>query len=590
MDKLPNTLWAFFWHFIRKQWFLFALIQLFAFGWSLDHTLWPYIFMRVIDAITNMPADRSMMWQILMPTLWMWAGLWVGLEFLFRMSGFLMAKALPKMETDVRMSMFDYVQHHSFRYFNDNLAGVLANKISDMVKGITNLFQLLSGIFFPVVLAVLIALGSFLIIQPFFALILFVWVLVHLSICLYFSKGCSDYANIHAEAKSRLSGSIVDSFTNHVTFRLFGRQGQEYRHLLFYQNQERERQEKSLFYIEKMKFMLGLASFLGPGIALTWFMLYAWQQEMITTGEVVFIFNITWNITMMVWIVGLEFPKLFKEIGVCKQALTILQDKHDIIDAANAVPLQIKEGEIIFDHVSFRYNKKTKIFDGHTVVIKAGEKVGLVGFSGSGKTTFVNLILRHYDLEKGKILIDDQDISKVTQKSLRRQIALIPQDPSLFHRTVIENLRYGRPNATDKEVFEASKKAHCHEFILKLPEGYQTVVGERGAKLSGGQRQRIAIARAILKNAPILILDEATSALDSVTEKCIQESLTGLMLGRTALVVAHRLSTLSGMDRILVFQDGKIVEEGTHNDLLEEEGFYAELWRMQAGGFLPEGY
>lgn len=544
--------------------------------------------MRVIDAITNMPADRSMMWQVLTPTLWMWVILWIGLEFSFRMSGILMAKAIPKMEADVRMSMFDYVQHHSYRYFNDNLAGALANKISDMVKGITNVFQLLSGLFFPVLLAVLIAFFSFLLIQPFFALILFVWVLAHLSICLYFSNGCSDYANIHAEAKSRLSGSIVDSFTNHVTFRLFGRQGLEYRHLLSLQNKEIVKQEKTLFYIEKMKLALGIASFLGPGVAITWFMLYAWQQEIITTGEVVFIFNITWNITMMVWIAGLEFPKLFKEIGVCRQALTILQDKHDIVDATNAVPLALTHGEIIFDHVSFRYNKKTKIFDGHTVVIQAGEKVGLVGFSGSGKTTFVNLILRHYDLEQGKILIDGQDISKVTQKSLRRQIALIPQDPSLFHRTVMENLRYGLPSATDEEVYEASKKAHCHEFILRLEKGYDTVVGERGAKLSGGQRQRIAIARAILKNAPILILDEATSALDSVTEKYIQESLTGLMQGRTALVVAHRLSTLSGMDRILVFQDGKIIEEGSHEDLLEEDGYYAELWRMQAGGFLPD--
>ncbi|HRD54927.1 MAG TPA: ABC transporter ATP-binding protein [Parachlamydiaceae bacterium] len=588
MNKLPTTLWAFLWHFIKKQWLLFALIQLFCFGWSLDHTLWPYIFMRVIDAITNMPADRSMMWQVLTPTLWMWVILWIGLEFSFRMSGILMAKAIPKMEADVRMSMFDYVQHHSYRYFNDNLAGALANKISDMVKGITNVFQLLSGLFFPVLLAVLIAFFSFLLIQPFFALILFVWVLAHLSICLYFSNGCSDYANIHAEAKSRLSGSIVDSFTNHVTFRLFGRQGLEYRHLLSLQNKEIVKQEKTLFYIEKMKLALGIASFLGPGVAITWFMLYAWQQEIITTGEVVFIFNITWNITMMVWIAGLEFPKLFKEIGVCRQALTILQDKHDIVDATNAVPLALTHGEIIFDHVSFRYNKKTKIFDGHTVVIQAGEKVGLVGFSGSGKTTFVNLILRHYDLEQGKILIDGQDISKVTQKSLRRQIALIPQDPSLFHRTVMENLRYGLPSATDEEVYEASKKAHCHEFILRLEKGYDTVVGERGAKLSGGQRQRIAIARAILKNAPILILDEATSALDSVTEKYIQESLTGLMQGRTALVVAHRLSTLSGMDRILVFQDGKIIEEGSHEDLLEEDGYYAELWRMQAGGFLPD--
>jgi len=232
--------------------------------------------------------------------------------------------------------------------------------------------------------------------------------------------------------------------------------------------------------------------------------------------------------------------------------------------------------------------KRLKFFEDKTLTIKAGEKVGLVGFSGSGKTTFVNLILRHYDPDSGKILIDGQDICKVTQKSLRQQIALIPQDPSLFHRTIMDNLRYGRLEATDDEVYEASKKAHCHEFIMQLPEGYHTIVGERGSKISGGQRQRIAIARAILKNAPILILDEATSALDSITEKYIQEALHVLTKARTTLVVAHRLSTLSEMDRILVFKDGKIIEEGTHESLVDQGGHYAHLWKMQAGGFLQD--
>lgn len=585
--NLPTTLPAFLWHFIKKQWFLFALIQFFSFGWALDHTLFPYIFMTVIDKITNMPADRSGMWSILGPTLWMWGGLWVMLEFFFRMSGLLQVRAIPKIEADVRMSMFDYVQHHSYRYFNDHMAGTLANKISDMPKGITNIIQLTSGVFLPVLMAILITLGSFLLIQPTFALILLIWVVLHLGICLWFSKGCSHYAHAHAEARSKLSGGIVDSFTNHITLRLFGRQTQEYRHLLNIQKTEQEKHGESILFVEKMKLVLGVFSMLGPGLGITWFMLYAWQQHIITTGEVVFIFNITWNITMMVWIAGLEFPKLFKEIGICRQSLSVLKDPHDIQDIPGAKPLSFTKGLIVFDHVSFRYNKKNQIFEDKTLTIKAGEKVGLVGFSGSGKTTFVNLILRHYDLEKGRILIDGQDISAVTQKSLRQQIALIPQDPSLFHRTIMENLRYGNLEATDLEVYEASKKAHCHEFIMQLSEGYQTMVGERGAKLSGGQRQRIAIARAILKNAPILILDEATSALDSVTEKYIQESLSSLMEGRTTIVVAHRLSTLSGMDRILVFKEGKIIEEGPHEALINKDGHYAHLWKMQAGGFLP---
>jgi ATP-binding cassette subfamily B protein len=290
----------------------------------------------------------------------------------------------------------------------------------------------------------------------------------------------------------------------------------------------------------------------------------------------------------MVWLAGLELPQLFKEIGICKQALTIIQDPHDIINHPDAKPLKVSRGEIIFDHVSFRYFNDQNLFRDKNIIIQAGQKVGLVGFSGSGKTTFVNLILRYFDVQRGCILIDDQDISRVTLDSLRENIGIIPQEPILFHRSIFENIHYGRLDATREEVLEAAKKAHCHEFVKKLPEKYDTIVGERGTKLSGGQRQRIAIARALLKNAPILILDEATSALDSVTEREIQDGLDLLMKNHTTLVVAHRLSTLSGMDRILVFKDGRIVEDGSHEELLRQGGHYAQMWNMQIEGFLPE--
>ena len=238
--------------------------------------------------------------------------------------------------------------------------------------------------------------------------------------------------------------------------------------------------------------------------------------------------------------------------------------------------------------MTFHYDEGAHLFNNKNVIIQSGQKVGLVGLSGSGKSTFVNLILLLFDVESGKIVIDGQNIRKVTQESLRENIAMIPQDVSLFHRTLMENIRYGRTDATDEEVIDASKKAHCHEFISQLKEGYESLVGERGIKLSGGQRQRIAIARALLKNAPILILDEATSALDSLTEKLIQDSLHALMQGRTTIVIAHRLSTLSEMDRILVFDKGQIVEDGSHDDLLKAKGHYSRMWAMQAGGFLPD--
>jgi ATP-binding cassette subfamily B protein len=260
----------------------------------------------------------------------------------------------------------------------------------------------------------------------------------------------------------------------------------------------------------------------------------------------------------------------------------------EILDKPNAVPLQCAQGQITFRDVKFHYKGTKPLFSDKSVTIESGQKVGLVGYSGGGKSTFVNLILRLYDVTEGSILIDGQDVRDVTQDSLHQTIAMIPQDPSLFHRSLMDNIRYGRVDATDKEVITASKKAYAHEFISKLPLGYESLVGERGVKLSGGQRQRIAIARAILKNAPILILDEATSQLDSVTEGLIQESLWGLMQSKTTIVIAHRLSTLLHMDRILVFDQGKIVEDGSHTQLLAKSGSYKTLWDTQIGGFLGD--
>lgn len=248
----------------------------------------------------------------------------------------------------------------------------------------------------------------------------------------------------------------------------------------------------------------------------------------------------------------------------------------------------MSRGEIVFDRVNFAYGPNAKVFEDLCVHIQPGERVGLVGFSGSGKSTLVNLLLRFYDLDAGEIRLDGQSVRAVTHKSLSENIAMIPQDTTLFHRTLLENIRYGRINATDEEVIDAAKKAHCHEFISQMPDQYDTEVGERGVKLSGGQRQRIAIARAMLKDAPILVLDEATSALDSVTEGLIQESLGRLMEARTCIVIAHRLSTLTGMDRILVFDQGRIIESGHHDALMALSGHYAKLWRMQMDGFVPE--
>jgi ATP-binding cassette, subfamily B, bacterial len=294
-----------------------------------------------------------------------------------------------------------------------------------------------------------------------------------------------------------------------------------------------------------------------------------------------------WNIAAIMWAVGGALPVFFQAFGIAKQAYSVMLDPQDMGDKPDAKELKIKKGEIVFDNVSFHYGEK-KLFSNKHAHILGGEKVGLVGFTGAGKSTFISLILRFFPLQSGRILIDGQEIADVTLESLRRQIALIPQDPILFHRTLWENISYGKPDATIEQILQAARLAHCDEFIRNIPNGYDAKVGERGTKLSGGEKQRIAIARAILAEAPILILDEATSALDSLTEKYIQDSLETLMQNRTTIVIAHRLSTLSRMDRILVFEKGRIVEEGPHADLLIKDGLYAKMWKMQVGGFLPD--
>lgn len=585
---IPKSLLAFIWFFIKKQKLLLLLATVFSLGWSLDHTLWPYVIMTFIDVITSYTGPKTEAWSALSTPIIMGLCLWVTVELSFRLSGLFSSRFIVKYEADVRMSMFSYVLGHSQHYFSNHLAGEISNKISDMPQSLTRLLMLIIQLFIPAAVALCISSILFANINPLFALILITWVIIHLSICFAFAKSCTKSSDIHARARSRLSGRIVDCLTNHANVRMFARNRFEKQYLSHFQEDEMQKHWNSLWIIEKMKMCLGIASFLGVGLLINWYMLYSWQQGRLTAGEVVFIFNTTWNVTMMTWLAGLELPQFFKEIGICQQALTIIQDTHEIVDNANAIPLHVAKGEIIFQNVSFSYKDQSQLFNNKNIVLRAHDKIGLVGFSGSGKTTFINLILRNYNIGHGAILIDGQDISQVTQESLRENISMIPQEPALFHRTLMENIRYGRLEASDEEVIEAAKKARCHEFIIKFPDGYKTMVGERGAKLSGGQRQRIAIARAILKNAPILILDEATSALDSVTEKEIQDGLDIAMREQTVIVIAHRLSTLSGMDRILVFHEGKIIEDGTHEELIKANGHYKKLWKMQVGGFIPD--
>lgn len=578
----------FVWQFMRLQKWVFILIFFIdSFAWSLDALLWPYILNVVVDIFTRYEGDRSAAWEALKaPIIW-GVCLVVYVETASRTMGFLMAKAVPKLQADIRMVMFDHVQHHSPHYFNERFSGSLANKMTDMTTQVESILQQL---FWPLVPAISTCiLGAFFLwfVNPIFTWIFLTWLVVHLGICLKFTRPVDVYEHRHGEARSTLLGKIVDSFTNNFAVNLFYRFKYERSAIAPFQKEEQETNVQSKRYVEKMRCFLGLFYFLGVILGVNGTLLYLWVHNQITTGQVVQVFTTMWSLTMILWTVGSALPTLFQSFGTAKQAYSVMRDPQDMGDKQNAQDLKISAGEIVFDNVSFRYGDK-QLFDNKHAHIRGGERVGLVGFTGAGKSTFINLILRFFPLHKGKILIDGQEVADVTLKSLRRQIALIPQDPVLFHRSLRENICYGKPNATEAEIVDAAKLAHCDEFIRNIPKGYEARVGERGTKLSGGERQRIAIARAILADAPVLILDEATSALDSVTERCIQDSLEKLMDKRTTIVIAHRLSTLSRMDRILVFDQGKIVEEGTHTALLDRGGLYAKMWKMQVGGFLPE--
>jgi len=579
------SLVSFIWSFLRPRKLSLFVILLISLGWALDSTLWPYLLGKVIDTLTRYEADRASVWEALKFPVFLALALWISVDLGFRVQGRMLARFLPRLEADVRMAMFDHIQRHSPKYFNERFAGGLANKITDMTTQLTAVFTQVLWTFLPPAAACVLSLVFFFRISPLFAAILVVVLIVYAVICKAFTKKCQEYEHVHGEARSSLLGKIVDSLTNNFAVNLFFRFNQEKKYLSRLQKEEEEKNVEAKKYAERMRSYLALTFFLG-GVSITGSMLYLWKQGGISTGEIVQTFNMTWNIIMLLWMAGIEIPVFFQSIGIMRQALSVMHDAQDVADVPGAKPLKIERGEIVFENVSFQYGGK-QLFRDKNLHIQAGENVGIVGYSGSGKTTLANLILRFYLVDKGRILIDGQDIASATLESLRAHIALIPQDPILFHRTIEENIRYGRDGASKEEVIEAAKLAHCDEFIGKSEKGYDTMVGERGMKLSGGEKQRIAIARAMLSNAPILILDEATSALDSVTEQYIQDSLGHLMHKRTTIVIAHRLSTLAKMDRILVLEEGKIVEEGAPSALLEKGGRYADLWRMQAGGFLP---
>ncbi len=588
-QSVPTNLQAFFLHFIRKQWkwFFVALLGAITVGGILI-VLLPKVFGQLVDDITTYQGQRTHIWRHLAPTLILWVGMWVVFEIAARLHDFVVARALPRLEAHMRMSLFDHVSRQSHNYFANHFAGDVVAKINDMPTSAHNVIRIALNDFIPPLAAVAAAVVCLAQLQPLLGVFLGVWVAVHLALCLVTSSRCIELSNVRATSRASLSGRIMDVLGNMMSVRLFALIDYERRRVWSKQLDEQSKHVRALRFIAWLQLALGQWFLWVNAVGFTALAIYSWQSGAITIGDFIFTMNTNSGVVMWVWHLGIQLPNWLTEIGVCRQALRLVQVPHEVVDVPGAQTLQVRHGDIAFERVTFGYVRSKSVFKELNVQIPAGQKVGLVGFSGGGKTTFANLLLRLFDVQSGCIRVDGQDVSRVMQESLRQGIAVIPQDPTLFHRSLADNIRYGKSQASDDEVIAVAKAAHCHDFITQLPQGYETLVGERGIKLSGGQRQRIAIARAFLKDTRIVVLDEATSALDSVTEHLIQQSLLRLMQGRTVIVVAHRLSTLLQMDRLLVFDDGRIVEDGTHKQLLAADEGYARMWRMQAGGFLSD--
>jgi ATP-binding cassette subfamily B protein/ATP-binding cassette subfamily B multidrug efflux pump len=495
----------------------------------------------------------------------------------------------------VRWMAHRYLLNQSYGFFQNEFSGRIATKVMQTALAVREaVMKLLDVILFVTVYVIttliLVASADFRLCLP-----LLVWLVLYIALQMFFVPKLKNISQVQANSRSTMTGRIVDSYTNIVTLKLFSHSSRESQYVKEGMTEFLDTVHPQMRLVTGLNICLWIINMMLVFSTLA-LGIYLWIEASITAGAIAVVISLALRLSgMSHWIVW-EIGNLFENLGTVQDGINTLSVPQVVLDEEDAPEIEVTAGKIEFNQVKFSYlnheNIKTKpVFDDLSLTMSAGERVGVVGKSGAGKSTLINLLLRFYDIQSGSISIDDQTIDKVQQESLRQNIAVVTQDTSLLHRSVRENILFGRPDATEEEMIEAAKRAEAHEFILELKDiegrvGYDAHVGERGVSLSGGQRQRIAIARVILKDAPILIMDEATSALDSEIESAIQKSLYQLMDGKTVIAIAHRLSTIAAMDRLIVFDQGEIIEQGTHKQLMEAQGVYAQLWHHQSGGFL----
>lgn len=587
----PASLAAFYWHYVRqtKLWYGAMVVSVLAV--ALMDMMIPVMIGRLTELVQAV--DRAAALTAQWPQFLGMAALLLFLRPLVQMTDVAIRQLvlLPGATSLVRWQSHWHVVRQSWPFFQNDFAGRIANRVMQTANSVREsiMASIRAGLFIATYGLSSLALMAWA--DWRLALPTALWILAYATFLRHFVPRLLVLARISSEARSTVMARVVDSYTNILTVKLFARALDEDAHV---RESIDEHQDAMAKHMRLMTYYLWTLSTLNAllitgtaavGIAL-------WSHDLVSAALVATAVPLAWQIANMSGWVSFEIAGIFENIGTVQDGMQSIAVPHTLVDAANAKVLRVSQGAIDFDQVNFAYSPQRPVLQQFNLHVRPGERVGVVGRSGAGKSTLINLLLRFYEVNEGRILIDGQDIRSVTQESLRAAIGLVTQDTSLLHRSIAANIRYGRPDATDAEVEAAARKAQAHDFILTLSDwsgrqGYDAHVGERGVKLSGGQRQRIAIARVVLKNAPILILDEATSALDSEVEMAIQEQLLGLMDGKTVIAIAHRLSTIARMDRLIVLEQGRVVEQGTHSELLAANGHYASLWQHQSGGFLP---
>ena len=573
----------------HKGYFFGLMLSTFAFVALLTYGN-PYVMSLIVDRVSADPVSADQVFAVFMPYIVALIAINVLGQAASKLQDYTMYKLEIAAAYDLARMSFDALCNQSMSFHSNRFGGTLVSQTSKFMSGYQQLIETVTFPFLPVVCSVIFTCGILAPRVPLYVLILMILLVIYASISYYMYKRILHLNEQAASAQNQLSGELSDSVANILSVKTYGRE--DYERSLFDQaNREVVAKDSKRMWSSLIRGIITASITVVIMAVVTIFIAGGNAWYGITPGTLVVMFTYTYTITNQFNFINNGLQRFNRAFGDASGMTTILDEPRLVEDKPDATEMVVKKGDIDFKDISFSYfdgNTKTQVFDRFNLHIPAGQRVGLVGMSGAGKTTLTKLLLRLSDIQQGSILIDGQNVADTTQQSLRRQIAYVPQEALLFHRTIAENIAYGRPDATMDEIREAARQANALEFIERLPQGFDTITGERGVKLSGGQRQRIAIARAMLADCPVLVLDEATSALDSESEHLVQDALKTLMQGRTSLVVAHRLSTVASLDRIVVLADGKIVEDGPHEQLIEAGGEYAHLWGRQTGAYLEE--